>query len=74
MLSWLDRKKLYHFSKMVEIKMQNGIKGGGSKATFLGGSVLSFGHRRCPLMIGETFGEVPGPRRPTVSEPRPAQK
>ena len=25
-------------------------------------------------MIRETFGEVPGPRRPTVSEPRPAQK
>ena len=25
-------------------------------------------------MIGETFGEAPGPRRPTVSEPRPAQK
>ena len=22
-------------------------------------------------MIGETFGEVPGPKRPTVSEPRP---
>ena len=27
-----------------------------------------------PLMIRENFGEVPGPRRPTVSEPRPAQK
>ena len=27
-----------------------------------------------PLIIGETFGEVLGPRRPTVSEPRPAQK
>ena len=25
-------------------------------------------------MIGETFGEVPGPRRSTVSEPRPTQK
>ena len=24
------------------------LKGGGSKATFLGGSVLSFGHCRCP--------------------------
>ena len=46
---------------------------GGSKATFLGESVLSFGHRM-PLMIRETFGEVSGPRRPTVSEPRHAQK
>ena len=27
-----------------------------------------------PLIIAETFGEVLGPRRPTVSEPRPAQK
>ena len=27
-----------------------------------------------PLIIGKTFGEVPGPQRPTVSEPRPAQK
>ena len=27
-----------------------------------------------PLITGETFGEVLGPRRPTVSEPRPAQK
>ena len=27
-----------------------------------------------PLIIGETFGEVLGPRRLTVSEPRPAQK
>ena len=26
------------------------------------------------LIIGETFGEVLGPRRPTVSELRPAQK
>ena len=41
--------------------------GEGSKATFLGGSVLSF---------GETFGESSGTsaRRPTVSEPRPALK
>ena len=27
-----------------------------------------------PLIIGETFGEVLGPRCPTVSELRPAQK
>ena len=27
-----------------------------------------------PLIIRETFGEILGPRRPTVSEPRPAQK
>ena len=27
-----------------------------------------------PLIIGETFGEVLGPRRQTVSELRPAQK
>ena len=27
-----------------------------------------------PLIIRETFGEILGPRRPTISEPRPAQK
>ena len=27
-----------------------------------------------PLIVRETFGEILGPRRPTVSEPRPAQK
>ena len=43
--------------------------GGGSKAHSFGGSDLSFGHHRW-----ETFGEVLGPRRPTVSELRPAQK
>ena len=36
-----------------------------------GGSDLSF---TTGLIIGETFGEVLGPRRPTVSELRPAQK
>ena len=30
--------------------------------------------QQVPLIIGETFGEVLGPRRPTVSELRPAQK
>ena len=53
------------------------FKGGGSKANYFGGSDLSFGHHRAPqvpLIIGETFGEVLGPQRPTVSELRPAQK
>ena len=36
--------------------------GGGSKAHFFG------------TFLGETFGEVLGPGRPTVSELRPAQK
>ena len=44
--------------------------GGGVQGKFFGGSDLSFGH----LIIGETFGEVLGPRHPTVSELRPAQK
>ena len=49
--------------------------GGGSKANFFGVPDLSFGHHvQVPLIIRETFGEILGPRRPTVSEPRPAQK
>ena len=45
---------------------------GGSKQ-FFGRS--HFEHRAlgAPSHIGETFGEDSGPRRPTCSEPRPAQ-
>ena len=42
------------------------LKGGGVQGKFFGGSDA--------LIIGETFGVVLGPRRPTVSERRPAQK
>ena len=36
---------------------------------------IHFEHRapQEPLVIGETFGGDSGPRRPTGSEPRPAQ-
>ena len=35
---------------------------------------MSIGHHAgAPIVIGETFGEDLGPRRPTGSEPRPAQ-
>ena len=47
---------------------------GGSKANFFGVPDLSLGAPQVPLIVRETFGEILGPRRPTVSEPRPAQK
>ena len=43
-----------------------GLGGGGGGGGARGGGG--------PIIIGETFGEVLGPRRPTVSEPRPAPK
>ena len=45
------------------------LRGGGVQGNIFGR--ISF---ELWAMIGDTFGEVPGPRRPTVSEPRPAQK
>ena len=47
---------------------------GGVQGNIFGRISFELWAPQVPLMIGETFGEVPGPRRPTVSEPRPAQK
>ena len=56
-----------------DVSKQHPIKGGGGG----GGPRQIFWRIRFELwapQVGETFGEVLGPRRPTVSEPHPAQK
>ena len=50
------------------------VKGGGVQGNIFGRISFERWAPQVPLIIGETFGEVPGPRRLTVSEPRPAQK
>ena len=50
------------------------IEGGGGQRQHFWEDQFELWALQVPLMIGETFGEVQGPRRPTVSEPRPAQK
>ena len=47
---------------------------GGVQGNIFGRISFELWARQVPLIIGETFGEVPGPQRPTVSEPRPVQK
>ena len=48
--------------------------GGGGPRQIFWSSRFELLAPQVPLIIRETFGEIPGPRRPTVSEPRPAQK
>ena len=48
--------------------------GGGIQGKFFWSSRLELWAPQVPLIVRETFGEILGPRRPTVSEPRPAQK
>ena len=51
------------------------IKGGGGvQGKFFWSSRFELWAPQVPLIIRETFGEILGPRRPTVSEPHPAQK
>ena len=50
------------------------LKGGGVQGKFFWRIRFELWAQQVPLIIGETFGEVLGPRRPTVSELRPAQK
>ena len=59
---------------MEAVILRSGIKGGGVQGNIFGRISFKLWAPQVPLMIGETFGEVPGPRRPTVSEPRPTQK
>ena len=63
-------------SKLITASQGTGkiIGGGGVQGNIFGRISFELWALQVPLMIGETFGEVPGPRRPTVSEPRPAQK
>ena len=75
--------KSWFFGQLEPIKRQLRIFEFGSLVYFKGGGVqgkffwrirFELWAPQVPLIIGETFGEVLGPRRPTVSEPRPAQK
>ena len=71
MLKW----DLSHIGKKYSIYMQLGnYLRGGVQGNIFGRISFELWALQVPLMIGETFGEVLGPRRPTVSEPRPAQK
>ena len=63
----LSRKKLYH------ARFGNCLRGG-VQGNIFGRISFELWALQVPLIMGETFGEVPGPQRPTVSEPRPAQK
>ena len=47
---------------------------GGVQGKFFWSSRFELWAPQVPLIIRETFGEILGPRRPTVFEPRPAQK
>ena len=47
---------------------------GGVQGNIFGRISFELWALQVPLVMGETFGEVPGPRHPNVSEPRPAQK
>ena len=49
------------------------LRGGGGSKPFFRRTHFEHGAPQVPLVIGETFGEDLGPRRPTGSEPRPAQ-
>ena len=48
--------------------------GGGVQGKFFWRIRFELWAPQVPLIIGKTFGEVLGPRCPTVSELRPAQK
>ena len=48
--------------------------GGGVQGKFFWSSRFELWAPQVPLIIRETFGEILGPQRPTVSEPHPAQK
>ena len=50
------------------------LRGGRVQGTFFWRIRFELWAPQVPLIIRETFGEVLGPRRPTVSELRPAQK
>ena len=50
------------------------LNGGGVQGKYFWSIRFELWAPQVTLIIGKTFGEVLGPRRPTVSELRPAQK
>ena len=66
---------VFHFYPVFSFLVFKFLRGGrGVQGNIFGRISFELWALQVPLMIGETFGKVPGPRRPTVSEPRPAQK
>ena len=64
-----------HFADRTTFKGGGGGGGGGGvQGKFFWRIKFELWAPQVPLIIGGTFGEVLEPRRPTVSEPRPAQK
>ena len=55
-------------------RLRGGGGGGGVQGKFFWSSKFELWAPQVPLIMRETFGELLGPRRPTVSEPCPAQK
>ena len=54
-------------------KLQANTLRGGVQGNIFGMISFELWAPQVPLMTRGTFGEVPGPRHPTVSEPRSAQ-
>ena len=73
-ISYFEQKKGIPSSEGTVRYNFKGGGGGGVQGNIFGRISFELWALQVPLMIGETFGEVPGPRRPTVSEPGPAQK
>ena len=65
----------FNLFEPIPILEAEGVIGfGGVQSNIFGRISFELWAPQVPLMIGKTFSEVPGPWRPTVSEPRPAQK
>ena len=71
-----EKRKVSFGSVMTHIRtrLRFALLRGGVQGNIFGRISFELWALQVPLVIGKTFGEVPGPRRPTVSEPRPAQK
>ena len=65
---------LYEMALVSEVLEHIGRIKGGVQGKFFWRIRFKLWAPQVPLIIRETIGEVLGPRRPTVSELRPAQK
>ena len=74
---WPKIGQYYSFSTSLGLEgggAGGGPGGGGVQGNFFWSSRFELWAPQVPLIIRETFGEILGPRRATVSEPRPAHK
>ena len=67
------RCKIHLLLVPLSTDLKGGGGGGGVKGTFFGRINFVLWAPQVPLVMRETFGEVPGLRRPIGSGPRPAQ-